>query len=359
MSGGAAGVFYDGVAAKPRPVTLRFGAEALEILEGEATAARWPYPDIRRLPAAASRLRLRSLGGPALARLDVDDAAAAAELLRRSPQAEEGTTDRRTVARIVGWSLAATASLVLTAIYLVPLAADELAPLVPVGLERRIGEAVDNQVRTLFGGKACAGAPGSAALAKLSAALASRADLPLPAEVQRARLRDSERRRAARRARLSLRRPACAGRGSPDEIAGILAHELGHVARRDGMRKLIQTGGSSFLLGLLFGDITGGGTLIFLGRALVDSSYSRDAETAADRFAADIMVGLGRSPRPMGAFLVRITGAQKDMPLPFLASHPVSAERLEALEARAVAATAPPLLTEQEWRDLKSICKPG
>jgi len=71
------------------------------------------------------------------------------------------------------------------------------------------------------------------------------------------------------------------------------------------------------------------------------------------------MVGLGRSPRPMGAFLVRITGAQKDMPLPFLASHPVSAERLEALEARAVAATAPPLLTEQEWRDLKSICKPG
>jgi predicted Zn-dependent protease len=88
-------------------------------------------------------------------------------------------------------------------------------------------------------------------------------------------------------------------------------------------------------------------------------SYSRDAETAADRFAADIMVGLGRSPRPMGAFLVRITGAQKDMPLPFLASHPVSAERLEALEARAVAVTAPPLLTEQEWRDLKSICKPG
>ena len=271
MSGGAAGVFYDGVAAKPRPVTLRFGAEALEILEGEATAARWPYPDIRRLPAAASRLRLRSLGGPALARLDVDDAAAAAELLRRSAQAEEGTTDRRTVARIVGWSLAATASLVLTAIYLVPLAADELAPLVPVGLERRIGEAVDNQVRTLFGGKACAGAPGSAALAKLSAALASRAALPLPAEVS---VLDSGIPNAVALpgGRVYLFEGLLRRAREPDEIAGILAHELGHVARRDGMRKLIQTGGSSFLLGLLFGDITGGGTLIFLGRALVDSS---------------------------------------------------------------------------------------
>ena len=81
MSGATAGVFYDGVAAKPRPVTLRFGAEALEILEGEAAAARWPYCDIRRLPAAASRLRLRSLGGPALARLDVDDAAAGSRLI--------------------------------------------------------------------------------------------------------------------------------------------------------------------------------------------------------------------------------------------------------------------------------------
>ncbi|MFL4972401.1 MAG: M48 family metallopeptidase [Microvirga sp.] len=358
MSGGIAGVFYDGVAAKPRPVTLRFGAEALEILEGGGIAAHWPYAAIRRLPAAASRLRVRSLGGPALARLDVDDAAAAAELLRRSAQAEEGTTDRRTVVRIVGWSLAATASLVLTAIYLVPLAADELAPLVPVGLERRIGEAVDNQVRTLFSGKACAGAPGSASLGKLSAALASRAALPLPAEVS---VLDSGIPNAVALpgGRVYLFEGLLRRAREPDEIAGILAHEFGHVARRDGMRKLIQTGGSSFLLGLLFGDITGGGTLIFLGRALVDSSYSRDAETAADRFAADIMVGLGRSPRPMGAFLVRITGAQKDMPLPFLASHPVSAERLEALEARAVAATAPPLLTEQEWRDLKSICKPG
>ena len=52
MSGGVAGVFYDGAAAKPRPVTLRFGAEALEILEGGGIAAHWPYAAIRRLPTA-------------------------------------------------------------------------------------------------------------------------------------------------------------------------------------------------------------------------------------------------------------------------------------------------------------------
>src|SRR5829696_6479930 len=125
--GAAASTFYDGVAAKPRPVTLRFDEQALEIVEGETTAARWAYPDIRRLPVAASLLRVRSLGAPELARLDLDDESVAAELLRRSPQAEAGTAaDRRTIARIVGWSLAATASIVLTAIYLVPVAANQL-----------------------------------------------------------------------------------------------------------------------------------------------------------------------------------------------------------------------------------------
>src|SRR4051794_3854992 len=118
MDSGAPAIFYDGFAAKPRPVGLHFAADAVEILEDGATAARWAYAEIRRLPPAASRLRLRNLAGPELARLEVEDEAAAAELLRRSPQAEEGTTDRGTILWILGWSLAATASIVLTAIFL-------------------------------------------------------------------------------------------------------------------------------------------------------------------------------------------------------------------------------------------------
>ena len=302
---------------------------------------------------------MRSLSGAELARLEVEDEAAAAELLGRSPGVEEGTTaDRRTIARIVGWSLAAAASLVATAVYLVPVAADQLAPLVPVGVERRIGEAVDNQVRSLLGDKVCANEPGAAALAKLAARLTSRARLPMPAEVL---VLDSPMANAAALpgGRVYVLGGLLRRANEPDEVAGILAHELGHVAHRDGMRKLIQSGGSSFLLGLLFGDITGGGTLILLGRTLVDSSYSRNAEAAADRFAADVMTALGRSPKAMGAFLVRLTGPGKGVMPSFLASHPVSAERLEALKSREGPVTGEPLLTEEEWRDLKSICKRG
>jgi predicted Zn-dependent protease len=125
------------------------------------------------------------------------------------------------------------------------------------------------------------------------------------------------------------------------------------------LRALIQAGGSGFLLGLLFGDVTGSSTLVLLGRILLESSYSRDAETAADAFAADAMIALGRSPRALGAFLVRVTGSQKEQLAPFLAHHPISEQRLAALSARDVPATGPALLTDREWRALKSICRPS
>jgi Zn-dependent protease with chaperone function len=357
MTGAAApAIFYDGIAANPRPVALRLAHHALEIVEDDTVVARWAYLGIRRLPVSASCLRVRSLAAPELARLEVEDEALAAELLRRSSQAEQGSADWRTLARIIGWSLAATASIMLTAIYLVPIAADQLAPLVPVAIERRLGEAVDNQVRMVFDEKLCGNGPGAAALAKLSAALTSGAKLPLVAEV---RVLDSGMANAFALpgGRVYLLDGLLRRAQDSDEIAGILAHELGHVARRDSLRKLIQSGGSSFLLGLLFGDITGGGTLILLGRLLVDSAYSREAETFADRFAADLMLSLGRSPHPMGAFLVRLTGTQKNMPLPFLASHPISEERLNALKLREAPVTGAPLLAEEEWRALTNICK--
>jgi hypothetical protein len=128
---------------------------------------------------------------------------------------------------------------------------------------------------------------------------------------------------------------------NPDELAGIIAHELGHVQHRDGMRRLIQTGGTSFLFGLLFGDVTGAGAVIFVGRAMLDASYSRDAERGADAFATEVMHKLGRSPAPSGYLLFRITGAQADKSLTILASHPLTEERLAEMVKADRPATGP------------------
>ena len=91
---------------------------------------------------------------------------------------------------------------------------------------------------------------------------------------------------------------------NPDEIAGVLAHELGHLKHRDSTRNLIYNGGTSFLIGLLFGDITGSGALIFASRSLVTASYSREAEQNADTFSIDVMHRLGRSTKADGRIAV-------------------------------------------------------
>ena len=49
---------------------------------------------------------------------------------------------------------------------------------------------------------------------------------------------------------------------TPDELAGVIAHEIGHVAHRDGTRSILQAAGLSFLFGMLLGDFTGGGVVV-------------------------------------------------------------------------------------------------
>ena len=146
---------------------------------------------------------------------------------------------------------------------------------------------------------------------------------------------------------------------NPDEIAGVLAHELGHLKHRDNMRGLIYNGGTSFLIGLLFGDITGSSALIFASRTLVNASHSREQEGDADTFAIEVMQKLGRSPKPMGELLYRVTGKEGGKGLSILSGHPLTEDRLARMTREHKPPSGPPLLTPAEWVALKDICKSG
>jgi predicted Zn-dependent protease len=142
-----------------------------------------------------------------------------------------------------------------------------------------------------------------------------------------------------------------------DELAGVIAHELGHVKNRDGLRGLIYTGGTSFLIGLLFGDVTGSSAIIFASQELFQASHSRDSERSADQTTIEVMRKLGRSPKPMGEFLLRVTGKEKGKGLALISSHPLSEDRLARMSQQDASPTAPPLLSADEWAALKAICK--
>lgn len=351
-------IFFDGVSSRRRQVTLALG-DALEIAEEGVAPLRWAYADIRRADSPAGVLRLACTSAPSLARLEIRDAALAADVTARCLRLDEHQTSRRGVAKIVGWSVAAAVSIVCVVLFGVPLAADRLAPLVPKPIERRIGDASEVQVKTVFGGKACEDPAGKAAFVKLVNRLRDAAGLDddamtagvLPTSVPNAF--------ALPGGKVYVLKGLLDKAENPDEIAGILAHELGHLKHYDNMRGLIYNGGTSFLIGLLFGDVTGSSAVIFASRSVVEASYSREAETAADTFSIEIMHKLGRSPKPAAELMYRITGKEGGGLTSILASHPLTEDRLARMTKEDRPASGPPLLTDKEWQSLKGICGSG
>jgi Zn-dependent protease with chaperone function len=351
------GIYFDGTSSRRRAVTLAFG-DRLDIREDDVALAAWPYADIRRADSASGTLRVSCLTAPALARLEIRDAALAAALASRCSQLDQDVPGRHGIARIVGWSIAATVSIVAVVLFGVPLAADRLAPLVPQALEQRLGNVAEGQIKTLFGGRVCQNGPGQAAFSKLVNVVREAAglDTSIQSVVLETPVPNAF---ALPGGKVYVFSALLTKAEGADEVAGILAHEFGHLRHRDNTRNLIYNGGTSFLIGLLFGDITGSGALIFASRSIVTASYSREAETNADTFSIDVMHRLGRSPKPMGELMFRITGKQADQGFSILAGHPLTEDRLARMSREDRAPTAPPLLSPEEWAALKAICKQG
>ncbi len=371
MTTSGTGIFYDGLTSDRRKVAVEIGGDAIEVRAGDgALLARWRFADISPLAASAGVLRVGLATAKAAARLEIHDQALAAALLARAkPSDRTGLTDRRTRAKVVAYSVAAIATLVGGAIWGIPLLADRIAPHLPVALEMRLGAAVDTQVRQALGastggkplecgaGDSQRAVAARAALAKLVAALEAAAELPLP-------LRPLVVRRADVNAitlpggRIYVFDGLLNKADSVDEVAGVLGHEIGHVAHRDGTKSVLETAGLSLLFGMLLGDFTGGGAVIVAARTVLQTAYSRTAEAAADEFGARLMYKVGGDPQALGAFLLRISGTAAVMPH-FLLDHPAAQERADAIAKIAQPSPMGPLLSPPEWEALKIICTEG
>jgi Zn-dependent protease with chaperone function len=301
-------------------------------------------------------MRLRCTAALPLARLEIAEPAVQQAITSLCAGLDVGAHGQVKTAKIVFWSLAAVCSIVGLSWFGIPYVADRLALYVPFAFEKRLGDAVDDHIRKIVRGKECDGGPGRAAFSALVGKLKEAGGIELPLELH-VLSSSIENAFAFPGGRIYLLDGLLQKAGNPDELAGVLAHELGHVQHRDGMRRLIQTGGTSFLLGLLFGDVTGAGAVIFAGRSMLNASYSREAERGADAFAIKVMHKLGRSPMHYGNLMFRVTGAQADNSLTILANHPLTEERLAEMKKADRAATGPELLSVGQWSDFKNICK--
>ncbi|MEO1206461.1 MAG: M48 family metallopeptidase [Pseudomonadota bacterium] len=147
--------------------------------------------------------------------------------------------------------------------------------------------------------------------------------------------------------------------GSPDELAGVLAHEMGHGLELHPETGIVRSLGLSAVAQLLLG---GAGNLSNLGVMLTQLAYSRDAEREADQRALDVLRKADVSAKGLAVFFRRIgkldQRGNKDggyAGLDVLRSHPQTAERLRAVEA-VESYPSRPALNASDWTALKAIC---
>src|SRR5215208_2594753 len=358
------GVFYDGVTSARHDVTVDAAPGALRIRAADGnTLAEWPYDEIETVSAPKGVLRIGRARNAVLARLEVCDPALAAAIDDLSiPIDRSGRSERRLQRKVVLWSFAATTSLVIVAVFGVPAIATHLAPLVPYRIERLLGNAVDAQVRSMLDdrksgtsfecGQAESEKAGRAAFELLMGKLAMAVALPIPFSPAVVR-RSEPNAIALPGGRIYVFQGLIDKSETPDELAGVLAHEIGHVARRDGTRSVLQAAGLSFLFGMLLGDV-GGGAVVIVAKTVLQSRYSRAVETAADAFSVDLMIRVAGDPHALAVILKRIAG-ELDGWSKLLLDHPETKDRIAIIE-QSPRGTPQPLLDNAQWTALKRIC---
>lgn len=230
-------------------------------------------------------------------------------------------------------------------------APDFLAPLVPLSWEREFGNALVGDL----GARTCNDAEGRAALAKLTARLTSRhADLNV-------RVADIGMVNAVALpgGNIVIFKELLTEAQGPDEVAGVLAHEIAHVENRDVTRAMIR----HFGLGIL---LTGfGGTTGANAETLLAADYSRAAESRADRDAVESLQRADISPAATARFFDRLSRMEQrlgrlDDAFSYISSHPQSSERRELFRGSTDRQRRyRPSLSDQEWRALQDICWTG
>lgn len=143
---------------------------------------------------------------------------------------------------------------------------------------------------------------------------------------------------------------------SPEALAGLVGHEMGHVQARHGTQGVVRSIFWVLLAQVALGDLGGLGQVIAQhGTTLVENAHSRDQEREADSLGVVRLAQSGIDPNGMVDLLEILQRQDHDQPglLALWSTHPLTSERIE--NARRIAArlrtgrTFPPALSDSAW----------
>jgi len=148
----------------------------------------------------------------------------------------------------------------------------------------------------------------------------------------------------------------------PDEVAGVLAHEIGHVAHHHPEAQMIRIAGMQVLISVATGTSGGTNASSLAGLAAILKS-TRDAEREADAYAVATLSATRIDPMALKRFFEKILkeegkslgGAFANLGTIF-STHPVTTERIDQIKPLPADAPLSSPLSDEQWKDLKAIC---
>lgn len=334
---------YDGESGLRRFPDLVLAGDGFVLVEGDRISERHAFEDLIAGPVIGglAQYGLKKRPGWKIGLTEMPPGAVAAKL----PGARRygGVIDR------IGLWPAVAAFAAVSAVALFALASSPplIAKMIPRSAEARIGALMIGD----FGDRGCTNEEGEAALAALARRIGMAKDVEL--RVVRLPIVNAV---TLPGGHVVLFDGLLRSANSPDEVAGVLAHELGHVEHRDVLEQLVRQLGFSVVLSGMGGNV-GGYT-----NALLAASYSRDAEARADLFAIDAMRRSNISPTGIATLFRRLSRSEikvkgANVLMGYLASHPVSSDREKQFAASAGKGPHTPALEPEQWQALRGICE--
>ncbi len=373
--------FYDGKTGQPHTVSLTLTNKSILLESDKVLIETWDIHDL--VVISQPEPPVPGIYGHAKekeARLYIDSAKEWKTLYARLPK-----SSKRNFLLPTNWLsfilYAAMSVISLVFLFLLfPKIIENTAYLIPYKIERSIGrQAVEVMTR---GKKTCVSIEGRAALLYAFEKLKAQTSRKITYEIRVVEDDFMPNAFAAPGGYIIIFSSVIDRAKTPDEVVGVLAHEIAHVELYHTTKGIVRSIGMQFVLSM----ITGGNSIDNLAGFFSQMSYSRDDESAADMRGRNIMVKANMDPKGIRHFFENVhlweggvlgdikegnkktvkngKGEDENAIFRFMenplwnifSTHPDTEMRIKNLKKMESNAQYLPALNKHQWQALKNIC---